>query len=55
MFNRTGRTIAKVQCPYCPLTVYPGNVTRHERACLDRIDRRRRREAVQQLREGAAA
>lgn len=53
MLNITGRTIAKVQCPYCPLTVYPGNRERHERACLDRIARQRRRRAVAELR-GAA-
>lgn len=51
MFNITGRTTAKVQCPYCPLTVYPGNRDRHERACLARIARRRRRDAVRELQE----
>lgn len=46
-------TTPKVQCRYCWEKVYPGNVARHERACLARIASRRRREAVAQLR-GAA-
>lgn len=41
---RYGQTIRKVECPYCPMYVYPGNLERHTRACLRRQTAKRERE-----------
>lgn len=49
---RYGQTTAKVRCSYCEFPVYPGNRERHERACLRRIERRRRRQFIQDLTNG---
>lgn len=48
-------TAYKPPCPYCEIPIHRGNQVRHERACLARIDRRRRRETAARLRAEVAA